>query len=34
VFFPTPVTELFGWMSYTGGPSPEALLHQIARRDF
>ena len=33
-FLPTPVTELFGWLSYTGGPEPEELLRAIARRDF
>ena len=33
-FYPTPVTELFGWMSYTGGPPTEQLLRAIARRDF
>lgn len=33
-FYPTPVTELFGWLSYTGGPKPEELLRAIARRDF
>ncbi|NOX53462.1 MAG: hypothetical protein GXP27_03290, partial [Planctomycetes bacterium] len=33
-FFPTPVTELFGWMSYTNGPQPDELLRAIARRDF
>jgi hypothetical protein len=33
-FYPTPVTELFGWMSYTGGPPTEELLRAIARRDF
>ena len=33
-FYPTPVTELFGWMSYTGGPPTEDLLRAIARRGF
>ena len=33
-FYPTPVTELFGWLSYTEGPEPEELLRAIARRDF
>jgi hypothetical protein len=33
-FFPTPVTELFGWLSYTDGPEPGELLRAIARRDF
>ena len=33
-FYPTPVTELFGWMSYTGGPTTKELLRAIARRDF
>ncbi|MFH1268494.1 MAG: hypothetical protein ABIK89_22455 [Planctomycetota bacterium] len=33
-FYPTPVTELFGWLSYTGGPEPEELLRAMARRDF
>jgi hypothetical protein len=33
-FFPTPVTELFGWMSYTSAPPRDQLLQAIARRDF
>jgi hypothetical protein len=33
-FYPTPVTELFGWMSYTNPPPAEELLRAIARRDF
>ncbi|NUQ64130.1 MAG: hypothetical protein HUU20_16790, partial [Pirellulales bacterium] len=33
-FYPTPVTELFASMSYTGGMEPEDLLRRIARRDF
>jgi hypothetical protein len=33
-FHPTPVTELFGWLSYTNSPAPEELLRSIARRDF
>ena len=33
-FFPTPVTELFGWMSYTNPPPPQELLRAMARRDF
>jgi hypothetical protein len=33
-FFPTPVTELFGWMSYTKAPPERKLLMAIARRDF
>ncbi|MBI3920609.1 MAG: hypothetical protein HY318_04240 [Armatimonadetes bacterium] len=33
-FFPTPVTELFGWLSYTNPPHTEELLRALARRDF
>jgi len=33
-FYPTPVTELFGWMSYTNPPPGEELLRAIGRRDF
>jgi len=33
-FYPTPVTELFGWMSYTSPPPAEELLRAMARRDF
>jgi hypothetical protein len=33
-FYPTPVTELFGWMSYTNPPPSEELLRAMARRDF
>jgi len=33
-FHPTPVTELFGWLSYTDPMPLEELLRAIARRDF
>jgi hypothetical protein len=33
-FFPTTVTELFGWLSYTNPPPAEELLQALARRDF
>jgi hypothetical protein len=33
-FFPTPVTELYGWWSYTSAPPAADLLSAIARRDF
>jgi hypothetical protein len=33
-FFPTPVTELYGWLSYTNAPAADDLLAAIARRDF
>lgn len=33
-FYPTPVTELFGWMSYTNSPPSEEILRAVARRDF
>jgi len=33
-FFPTPVTELFGWSSYTNAPPDADLLAAVARRDF
>ena len=33
-FYPTPVTELFGWLSYTNPPPVDDLLRAIARRDF
>jgi hypothetical protein len=33
-FYPTPVTELFGWLAYTNPPPTEDLLRAIARRDF
>jgi hypothetical protein len=33
-FYPTPVTELFGWLSYTNPPPVDELLRAIARRDF
>jgi hypothetical protein len=33
-FYPTPVTELFGWMSYSNAPPTKELLRAIARRDF
>jgi hypothetical protein len=33
-FYPTVVTELFGWWSYTNGPPAEELLDELARRDF
>ena len=33
-FYPTPVTELFGWLSYTGEPPVPELLRAMARRDF
>jgi hypothetical protein len=33
-FYPTPVTELFGWMSYTNPPPADDLLRAMARRDF
>ena len=33
-FYPTPVCELLGWLSYTNGPAPEELLRAMARRDF
>jgi hypothetical protein len=33
-FYPTPVTELFGWMSYTSAPPADELLRAMARRDF
>lgn len=33
-FFPTTVTELFGWWSYTNPPAADDLLHSLARRDF
>jgi hypothetical protein len=33
-FFPTPVAELFGWLSYTDAPPGDELLRALARRDF
>lgn len=33
-FYPTPVTELFGWLSYTNPPPVDDLLRAMARRDF
>lgn len=33
-FYPTPVTELFAWLSYTGAPPVDDLLRAMARRDF
>ena len=33
-FYPTPVTELFGWLSYTNSPAVDDLLRAMARRDF
>ena len=33
-FFPTTVTELFGWWSYTNPPAADDLLQSLARRDF
>ncbi len=33
-FSPTPVTELFGWLSYTDPPPVDELLRAMARRDF
>ena len=33
-FYPTPVTELFAWISYTGEPPVADLLRAMARRDF
>lgn len=33
-FYPTPVTELFGWLSYTNPPPVDELLRAMARRDF
>ena len=33
-FYPTPVTELFGWLSYTNPPAVDELLRALARRDY
>lgn len=33
-FYPTPVTELSGWLAYTDPPPVDDLLRAIARRDF
>jgi hypothetical protein len=33
-FYPTPVTELFAWLSYTNPPPVDGLLRALARRDF
>lgn len=33
-FFPTPVTELFGWLSYTEPPDTDGWLRALARREF
>ncbi|MBM3889516.1 MAG: hypothetical protein FJ388_10360 [Verrucomicrobia bacterium] len=33
-FYPTPVTELFGWLAYTNPPPLDELLRAMARRDF
>jgi hypothetical protein len=33
-FYPTVVTELFGWSSYTNAPPAHQLLAALARRDF
>ncbi|MBI5394247.1 MAG: hypothetical protein HZA91_03025 [Verrucomicrobia bacterium] len=33
-FYPTPVTELFGWLAYSNPPSVEELLRAMACRDF
>jgi hypothetical protein len=33
-FYPTPVTELYGWLSYTNPPPAAELLEDLARRDF
>jgi hypothetical protein len=33
-FYPTPVTELFGWLSYSNPPPLDELLRAMARRDF
>lgn len=33
-FYPTPVTELFGWLAYSNPPQLDELLRAMARRDF